>query len=397
MLRPGRGAEDWEQMENPSLDLLMRRSFPELAAALRDRSAKILDRFRSLAKEALPHADELTLAELLDDLPKTLEDLAVTIVSTDGAMQKNFLVDSRRHGVCRFHQSYNLSELLVEYGILRSVIVNEVTGALGRALSLEESIGLHAGLDAATRRSVETFVNFQQDEIKAGSEAFSKYLSFLSHDLRGNLNAILLVVEVLRRELAGVPQVQESLSDLDSLRRAIFMTVGTMDRFLQAERFRRGKIEVKIAPVNVGQLVNDAANHFQRLAEEKNLALHVQASEVPEIPSDRELIVLVLQNLLSNAIKYTPKGGVRMVAEPLADGGCRVGVSDDGPGIADDKIREVFQPFVRGAAHGQAGTGLGLHIALQAVDLLGAKLWAENNPAGGATFYFELPPKPPNS
>ena len=106
---------------------------------------------------------------------------------------------------------------------------------------------------------------------------------------------------------------------------------------------------------------------------------------------------MILQNLLSNAIKYTQQGGVRLSARPVDNngGGCLVAVVDQGPGLPKERLSELFGTFTRGDTHGQPGVGLGLSIARQAADLLGAKLWAESEPGKGSTFYLQLPKEPP--
>ena len=277
-----------------------------------------LQRFHTSIREVLPTADELTLNELLDSLPQTLEDLALAIDTSRGPNQRKFLRDSNEHGVCRFHQSYNLSELLVEYNILRSIVLEEVTAELARPMTVEELCGLNAGIDASSRKAVEGFVAHQKEEIRSSSEAHSKYLSFLSHDLRGNLNGILLMLEVLRRELSGNEQFKESLEDLDLMRRSILDTVATMDRFLHAERFRRGKVEVKLAPVNLAKLIGDVVNQFSQQAKEKGVEISCDSSACKDIISDRDLLAMILQNLISNAVKYSRQGEVRILAASLS-------------------------------------------------------------------------------
>src|SRR5205085_12206087 len=118
------------------------------------------------------------------------------------------------------------------------------------------------GLDVAARRGVMSFVNQQKAELQAFADAQSKYLSFLSHDLRGGLNGVLLMIEVLRRDLVSEPKFAESLDDLDVMRRSILENVSTMDRFLHAERFRKGKVQVRPAQIDVKRLVNEVATHF---------------------------------------------------------------------------------------------------------------------------------------
>ena len=107
---------------------------------------------------------------------------------------------------------------------------------LGRPLSADEQVALNAAIDLTVRRSAGAFVEHQTSQLRQATKAQSKYLSFLSHDLRGELNGVFLMIEVLRRELANEERFAESLEDLDLMRRSIHQTIATMDRFLHAER-----------------------------------------------------------------------------------------------------------------------------------------------------------------
>lgn len=378
-------------VENPTVTLMMRQSFPELAEALRSQSPQIMERFRELVKTVLPSADELTLAEVLDHLPRVLEDLAIALVAKAGALQSSFVVDSRQHGVCRYHQSFNLSELLVEHSILRSLVIEDVGRAMERNLSLEEISALNAGMDAASRRAVESFVNYHEQELQASSEAHSKYLSFLSHDLRGNLNGILLTVEVLRRAKAKTSKQRELMSDLDLMRRSILDTVSAMDRFLHADKLRRGKVEVKIVEFDLESLVREVATQYMEQAKDKGIEIKVQPNHCRNVKSDRELVQLIVQNLLGNAVKYTPKGRVEIQMAHSHNHRCQITIADEGPGIPKEQLERIFQPYMRGPTHGQKGLGLGLTIAHEAAALLKARLWAESELGRGTKFHLELP------
>ena len=109
------------------------------------------------------------------------------------------------------------------------------------------------------------------------------------------------------------------------------------------------------------------------------------------ITSDKELVTVILQNLVGNAVKYQPTGEVRIKVGCDGDGTCLISVIDKGPGIAPEKLEQLFAAFSRGETHGQPGTGLGLSIARQAADLLKAKLWAESKEGQGSTFQLKLP------
>jgi signal transduction histidine kinase len=317
--------------------------------------------------------------------------LAAALEATGGGLQANFLSDSRQHGACRYHQSFNLSELLVEYSILRSLVIEEVSKAMERMPSLEEISALNAGLDAASRRAVESFVNHHQREVQASAEAYSKHLSFLSHDLRGNLNGILLTVEVLRRQEGGSPDRSEFVNDLDMMRRSILDTVSAMDRFLHADKLRRGKVEVKLGEVDLESLIREITPQFAEVAKEKGVAIVVETTNCPKVVTDRELVQLIMQNLVGNAVKYTKKGRVRIITSHLPSGGCRITVADNGPGIPKEQLEAIFQPYMRGPTHGQSGMGLGLTIAHEASVLVKGRLWAESEPGKGSNFHLDLP------
>jgi len=382
-------------MKNRAMDLLKYQPLPELAAALRARSDVIIQRWYAAVKDTLPQANELSLHELRNSSPETLEQMAAALEADEPKATKDLMDVATGHGEARYDQNFNLGELMIEYGLLRPILVEEVATHLGRIVSIPEILALNMGIDVASRRGVTTYVNQQKAELQSLVEAQSKYLSFLSHDLRGGLNGILLMLEVLRRDLEGVEKFAEPLNDLETMRRAILETVGTMDRFLHAERFRKGKVQVKPSVVDLRALISDLIGQFNYLAREKDLRLEMDVPENAQATTDKELVNLILQNLLGNAIKYSKRGVIQITVH---NGGLwKISVKDQGPGIAADKLASLFQTFTRGDTHGQAGTGLGLSIARQAADLLGARLWAESKIGEGSTFHLELPAQPPSA
>ena len=232
-------------------------------------------------------------------------------------------------------------------------------------------VALNAGLDVVVRQAVVSFVSRQSTELQAATEAQSKYLSFLSHDLRGGLNGVFLMIEVLKRELADEPRLAETMEDLDGMRRSLLETVGTMDRFLHAERFRKGKVQIRPSPMDLRTLLNEQVAQLAYQAKDKKIELKVDCDGKCQLVSDRDMLTLILQNLLSNAVKYTQKGGVWVEGKCCEDGKLLVSVRDSGPGIATETLATLFTPFTRGVTHGQSGVGLGLSIARQASELVG--------------------------
>ena len=157
------------------------------------------------------------------------------------------------------------------------------------------------------------------------------------------------MIEVLKRELAGEERLADTVSDLDVMRRSLLETVATMDRFLHAERFRKGKISVRPGRVAPRSLLTEIAAHFSYQARDKKIEIRVEVPADIEIISDRDPSEsLVFQNLLSNALKYTTEGTPVVITGVKSEQNCKVSVIDQGPGIAPEKLNELFESFSRG-------------------------------------------------
>jgi signal transduction histidine kinase len=379
-------------MEHPPLDVLKEQALPEVAAALRAAAGRILERWRESVIDTLPQADELTRKQFENSVPALLRELADALAATKPAPTEKLIADAPAHGNVRFHQQFNLNELLIEYHLLRRVVIEEVCTQLNRPLAPIECVGLNTGIDIALRQAAVAFAKQQAEELTNEANSMAKYLSFLSHDLRGGLNGAILMIEVLKRDLANEPRFAESISDLDMMRRSMLDTVATMDRFLHAERLRRGKLPVKLANVDLANLFRQVVRGAHYPLADKKATVKVDVRVQQPVHTDSDVVSIILTNLLSNAIKYSPAGcEVGLSAEPLEDGRVRISVADKGPGIPPEKMSQLFAPFERGETYGQKGTGLGLTIARQAAELLGAKLSAESKPREGATFHLDLP------
>ena len=379
---------------DPTVDLLATRPFPRIAAALRARKARVLRRWENAVRRLLPHADSLTLNQLRDHLPQILDQTVDALASSHASPLNELVEMTRSHGSLRFHQQFNVQELIVEYRVLRRILVEEINRGLGGKIKVGQVIVLNMGIDTALQHGVMAFINHQKEQLRAASEVQSRYLSYLSHDLRNNLNGCTLMLEVLRQRLEGLEGFAEDVQDIASVQRSVAETIAGMDRILQAERLRREAIHTKVQPVDLHALVHDVARQANRQAEHKGIALRLDVPDGASVDSDRELITLVLQNLIGNAVKYSPGGTVTVAARPRPDpvrDGWEVFVSDQGPGIAPHHRERMFEAFSRGETHGQPGVGLGLAIANQAARLLGGRLSFDSEVGAGSTFRFSLP------
>jgi signal transduction histidine kinase len=379
---------------DPTVDLLATRPFPKIAAALRSRKGRVLRRWENAVKKLLPHADSLTLGQLRDHLPQILDQTVDTLAASHATPLNELVEMTRSHGSMRFHQQFNVQELVVEYRVLRRILVEEINRGLGGKLKVGQVIALNMGIDTALQHGVMSFINHQREQLRATGEVQRRYLSYLSHDLRNNLNGCTLMLEVLRQRLEGLAGFEDDVEDIASVQRSVAETIAGMDRILQAERLRREAIQPRVQAVDLCALVQDVARQAGRQAGAKGLRLRVQVPDGASVDSDRELITLVLQNLIGNAVKYSTKGTVTVSAAPREDpvrDGWEITVSDEGPGIPPHHRDRLFEAFARGETHGQPGVGLGLAIANQAARLLGGRLTFESESGKGSTFRFSLP------
>ncbi|HEV7300479.1 MAG TPA: HAMP domain-containing sensor histidine kinase [Tepidisphaeraceae bacterium] len=377
-------------MNQRSMDLLKYRSFPGIGAAVRACADQVVEAWLQIAKENVPAAGGLTADELRDHLAMTLRGMAETLESDQPMTLAELMDKATIHGDVRFDQRYNLSELLTEYSLIRPILIDHVNEFMDRPMDATEIVALNLSVDVAVKQGVLAFASHQKAQLEAGANSRAKYLSFLSHDLRGGLNGTLLMIEVLRRELKNHEQFAESVQDLEAMRRSILDTVGTMDRFLHAEKLRNGKIQPRLGQVNLHHLVRDIVSQLSWTAKEKGVTVEPKLDGDGMVTSDRELLVLIVQNLMSNAIKYC-KGQVSLTVTKHDSGNTIIAVCDNGPGIAAEFLSKMFAPYARGDTHGEAGNGLGLFIARQSADLLGAKLWGESTVGQGSRFYVEIP------
>jgi signal transduction histidine kinase len=385
------GVKDMEQAPLPELRCF---KFPEAGAALQSAKATILARWRQSVSEIVQQADALTRRQLENSLPDMLDRLAAAMAAGISAPTDRLIAIAPVHGATRFHQEFSLNQLLVEYQVLRRIILQEMTTTLNRTLTIDESVAVNQGVDETMRQATIAFANHQTAKLKDETAAMSKFLSFLSHDLRGGLNGAVLMLEVLKRQLTGDPRFASALEDLDVVRRSILDTVATMERFLSAEKLRLGRMPVNTTEVNTRQVLEEAQKSLAYQAKDQGVAIEIDAPADLVVSSDRQLLALVLHNLISNALKYGRHKNVRVSAQrpdsPGANFVCRFSVADGGPGIAQEKLADLFTAFERGETYGQKGVGLGLYIARQAADLLKAKLWADSKLGEGSTFHLDL-------
>lgn len=253
---------------------------------------------------------------------------------------------------------------------------------------------------------------------EAASRAKSTFLANMSHELRTPLNAILGFSQLLSRDTRLPTQQQERIGIIN---RSGEHLLNLINDILEMSKIESGRVTLTPKNFDLFYLLKNLGDLFRLKAESKGLNLTIQMSQtqvaVPRyIQADEGKLRQVLTNLLSNAIKFTQSGGVTLtvqaahqplftqtaadtsvLADPSAPADCPwwIGfqVKDTGPGIDPAEYGIVFEPFVQTQTGqlSQEGTGLGLPISRQFVQLMGGDLTVYSSPGEGATFQFAIP------
>ena len=226
-------------------------------------------------------------------------------------------------------------------------------------------------------------------KIDEGIQSKRRFIADAAHEMRTPLTALSLQAESLARE--DLPE--SARIKVEKLHRAISRERDLMTALLTLAR-EQNKVEMTLETIDIFDLFIKLIEDQGLLADEKDIDLGVEGKANYQIVTDRMRLMRVMSNLVSNAIKYTPRGGrINLMAEPLSDGRLRLTVQDDGPGIPEEQIGHILEPFYR--VHGDRseiqGTGLGLAIVKASCDSIKADLKFANVAPHGLSVTVDLP------
>jgi two-component system OmpR family sensor kinase len=227
-----------------------------------------------------------------------------------------------------------------------------------------------------------------QEQIRARDD----FLAIAAHELRSPLNALALRLSALERMAAAGAQPGLQL-ELQRARRSVDRYVSRAVTLLDVSRLHAGSLQPAPAWISTGELVRNVVDAYRDEANFHDVALHGRVTADVGGFWDPHMIEQVLANLVSNAIKYGDGTPVLVTAGLGAPGTALLEVADEGPGIAEEHRRRIFEKFERvvPGARDRAGFGLGLWIVGRMVAAHGGTIEAGTRPGGGALLRVHLP------
>ncbi|MGM9490869.1 hybrid sensor histidine kinase/response regulator [Ideonella sp. YS5] len=261
-----------------------------------------------------------------------------------------------------------------------------------RRVAQEESLRQTEALQREIDSHRQTDLALQQARRRAdaANRAKTRYITTVSHELRTPLNSILGYAQLLEDDPAMPTHRRHAVS---VIRRGGDHLLSLIEGTLDLARIEAGKLRLEQKPMRFRECVEEIAGLFELQAQSKGIAFSFEPEGVlPElVRADEKRLRQILINLLGNAVKFTAQGHVRFRISHRREI-ARVEIVDSGPGMSEDELERVFEPFARGAAGGAAvgGTGLGLTISKMLTDLMGGEMLVASRPGQGSTFTLRL-------
>ncbi|MBI3147820.1 MAG: response regulator [Betaproteobacteria bacterium] len=245
--------------------------------------------------------------------------------------------------------------------------------------------------DLVKQRTEELTVT--RDQAEAANRAKSVFLANMSHELRTPLNAVIGFSQLMDRDPTLSPGQRRNLEIINGSGNHLLTLINDV---LELSKMESGRARLAIEETSLAELLRQVVDMMRVRAEQAGLSLRLEAPDLPPtLMLDAVKLRQVLLNLLSNAVKFTPAGEVllRVGGAAAEDGKRRLdfAVTDTGVGIALEDQERIFRPFEQaGARSHQAGTGLGLTISRQYVQMMGGELTVRSAPGQGSTFHFAI-------
>lgn len=268
-----------------------------------------------------------------------------------------------------------------------------------------ESLGININLsnekyilvtlrDVTIRKNAETQLKEAKEKAEEMSRIKSIFLANISHELRTPLVGILGFAELLKEKL----KVNQNIEMADRILTSANRLMETLNLLLDLSRIEARKVDINLQPYRISELVESQISLFEAVAERKNLYLNIEIKDQNLLSIvDEQIFRQIINNLINNALKYTYTGGVTVTVEAIKENSksyVLVKVKDTGIGIPEESLSLIFQEFRQvseGFNRHFEGTGLGLTITKNFVEIMNGRIGVTSKVGSGSTFTILFP------
>jgi len=254
------------------------------------------------------------------------------------------------------------------------------------------SIGIH--LDITKRKLLETELERARLAAEENSRTRELFMATMSHEIRTPMNAIIGMQKLLKKT-----RIDEKQSKyIDAIGISSSNLLNLLNDVLDFTKIHAGKIQLNSAAFNLRNIIASIANMLEFKADEKGIALNIEIDDdVPQLViGDYTRLYQILINIMGNAIKFTDHGHVKLIVRKVNNAQLFFCIKDTGIGMSEETRNKAFDAFVQASSslpNQYGGSGLGLSISKELVELMGGKIEVESELGLGSTFWFtiELP------
>lgn len=247
--------------------------------------------------------------------------------------------------------------------------------------------------DITERKEFEAQLIEAKETAEQASRAKSEFLSSMSHELRTPLNAILGYTQLMQMD-SGLND--EQIKSIGEINKAGNHLLHLISDLLDLAKIEAGRMQLQLEDLSLYDIIEECHQLMLPAAQQKNVnisQLSIKNDSDIAIHADRVRLKQIILNLMSNAVKYNRKQGELSIEIKQLQNHVRLSMKDTGPGIAPEKVSELFNAFNRLGAESSAieGTGIGLVIAKNLIELMNGHIGVESNLGRGSNFWIDIP------
>lgn len=364
--------------------------------------------------ERLPADDTPSLILVVDDEPKNIQVVGSILLKAgheiiaansgpeallklESAKPDLILLDVMMPGMTGFE----LCRILKDNPATHQIPIIFLSAAADKSFIIE-ALG-HGGVDYITKpfhgaellSRLELHCNLQKTRQRLADliEEKNRMLEIVAHELKNPLNGIQFAALFLAEKAEGLEPQQALL--VESIRESATRAFDIVSDLLETRGIEEAKARLRKEPVCLKETSIRALKNLEQHLHNKGIQLDFR---IPQhsvmVLGDVRTLLCCLENLISNAIKFSPRGA-RVVVQVTCDESCgEFRIEDEGPGIREDEVSQLFQKFTRLSAKptdGETSTGLGLHIVYELISAMGGTICYEKSPLMGACFTARFP------
>lgn len=321
-------------------------------------------------------------------------------ISATKELEMKFMTGVKQQEIELLKKNAEIQELVLvkqktlTFGLTAFGIVMLVTSSLF-ILKYRQKKRIALKLEAANNMLVKA-----NEIIAESNKTKDKFFSIITHDLRSPFLGLVGLTDLMVQDMDNLEK--EELRDYLTLtHRTAQNLFSLLENMLSWARLQTGKMVVQASNVNVCELVQEVKDVLENSAKLKEIGIHVQIEGRLYAYADRNMLLTILRNLISNAVKFSfPNQSIDVFAHKLENNQVEIFVKDHGTGISKDRIDKLFQLGQKQSTRGtsnEKGTGLGLVLVKEMIELMGGHIRVESEENKGSVFIFTLPGEKPHA